>query len=95
LVNLDQRPEPRFRANPVYPERLRQSGVNGEVVVQFIVDASGGVRDVVAVRSTHRDFEEAAIQSLLKSKFSPGRKAGAAVSTRMQVKLEFTLNPGT
>ena len=95
LANLDQRPEARFRATPVYPEHLKRAGITGNVVVMFIVDNTGTVREASAVRSTHRDLEAPALQCIQKFKFAPGRKGGVAVSTRMQVQIEFNLNTGS
>lgn len=91
LASLDQIPVARFQARPVYPSEMRRAGVNGQVIVGFIVDAQGNVRDARAVRSTQRDFESAAIEAVLKWKFRPGKKGGVAVNTRMQVPIGFTL----
>ena len=92
IRNLDQQPIPKFRAKPQYPFEMRRAGINGEVVVEFIVDANGNVRNAFAVRSTQRDFEQAAVQAVSKWTFRPGRKGGRAVNTRMQVPIVFTLN---
>jgi protein TonB len=91
LRNLDQQPVPKFRAKPQYPFEMRRAGINGEVLVEFIVDANGDVRNAFAVRSTQRDFEQAAVQAVSKWTFRPGRKGGRAVNTRMQVPIVFTL----
>lgn len=92
IRNLDQQPIPKFRAKPQYPFEMRRAGINGEVVVEFIVDTNGNVRNAFAVRSTQRDFEQAAVQAVSKWTFRPGRKGGRAVNTRMQVPIVFTLN---
>lgn len=92
IKNLDQRPEPRFQAKPTYPFEMRRAGIAGEVVVEFIVDTSGDVRNAFAARSTQREFESAAVQAVSKWKFKPGRKGGRAVATRMQVPIVFSLN---
>lgn len=91
LASLDQIPVARVQSRPVYPSEMRRAGVNGQVVVRFIVDAQGNVRDAQAVRSTHRDFESAAVEAVLKWKFRPGKKGGVPVNTRMQVPIGFSL----
>jgi protein TonB len=91
VSNLDQRPEPRFQPNPKYPLQLKRAGVQGSAVIQFIVDTAGDVRDAVAVRSTHREFESPAIETVMKSKFRPGKKGNAVVNTRMEQEVEFSL----
>ena len=47
---LDRQPRPTFQARPEYPAELRKAGVTGEVVVEFIVDATGAVHNARAVR---------------------------------------------
>ncbi|MCU0792163.1 MAG: TonB family protein [Opitutaceae bacterium] len=91
LAALDQRPEARVRINPVYPFEMRRSGLKGEVVVGFIIDAEGGVRDPYIVRSSHPGFEAAALEAVLKWRFKPGKKGGVNVPTRVNQPLSFTL----
>ena len=92
LAQLDNKPEARVRIKPVYPFEMRRSGLKGEVVVGFIVDSTGEVRDPYVVRSSNPGFEEAAIQAVLKWKFKPGKKGGVAVNTRVAQPLSFSLN---
>jgi len=92
ISKLDQAPVPKFRARPQYPFEMRRAGVEGTVIVEFIVDTKGDARNAFAVRSTQREFEQAAVQAVNKWKFRPGRKGGRAVNTRMQVPIVFTLN---
>lgn len=92
IKQLDQTPIPKFRAKPQYPFEMRRAGISGEVLVEFIVDTNGDVRNPFAVRSTQREFEQSAVQAVSKWKFRPGRKGGHAVNTRMQVPIVFSLN---
>jgi protein TonB len=89
---LDHTPVPKFQAPPQYPFEMRRTGAIGEVVVDFIVDANGEVRNAYALRSTQREFEAAAVLAVGKWKFRPGRKDGRAVPTHMQVPIVFSLN---
>lgn len=89
---LDQVPVPKLQARPQYPFEMRRQGIAGEVVVDFIVDARGEVQQAYALRSSHREFEAAAVLAVTKWKFRPGRKAGQEVHTHMQVPIVFTLN---
>lgn len=88
---LDQQPQARARVPPQYPFEMRRAGITGEVLVEFIVDTNGDVRNAFAVRSTQREFEAAAVQAISKWKFRPGRKGGRAVNTRMQQPITFSL----
>lgn len=92
IKNLDQQPVAKVQGKPAYPFEMRRAGINGEVVVQFIVDTNGDVRDPFVVRSTQREFEAAALSAVSKWKFRPGRRGGRAVNTRMVVPMVFSLN---
>jgi protein TonB len=93
LKDLDQQPQVRgVQARPNYPFEMRRAGLNGEVVLRFVVDTNGDVRDVEVIRSSQREFESAAQQAVLKWKYKPGRKGGKAVATRMQIPIVFNLN---
>jgi periplasmic protein TonB len=92
ISNLDQTPVARFQSNPVYPFEMRRAGIEGQVLVGFIVDSKGSVREAYAVRSTHTEFESAAVQAVNKWRFRPGKKGGRNVNTRMQVPILFSIN---
>jgi len=89
---LDQVPTARFQARPVYPDNMKRQGISGEVLVDFIVDPEGNVRNAVSARSSMREFEEAACNAVSRWKFRPGRKGGHAVYVHMQVPIVFTLS---
>ena len=91
LKNLDQAPTPRLQSKPVYPFEMRRAGIEGQVLVGFIVDAKGSVREAYPIRSTHREFESAAVQAVSKWRFRPGKKGGRSVNTRMQVPIVFSI----
>lgn len=92
LDTLDRAPLARFQAQPHYPFEMRRDGITGEVLVEFVVDANGAVREARAVRSSQREFEAAAVQAVSKWTFRPGQKGGRNVATRMQVPIVFSLN---
>jgi protein TonB len=91
ISKLDQIPVARFQPSPQYPFEMRRAGVTGEVVVDFIVDSNGDVKNAYAARSTQREFEASAVSAVSKWKFRPGKKGGRAVYTHMQVPVGFTL----
>jgi len=92
LSQLDQQPIPTFQAQPIYPDSMKRSGISGEVMVDFVVDPDGKVRNERAVSSNHREFEEPACSAVGRWKFRPGRKDGRAVYVHMQVPIVFTLD---
>jgi protein TonB len=93
INTLDQKPTPRVQIQPQYPFEMRRAGIEGEVVIEFIVDTNGDVRNPFIVRSTQREFETAAIQAVSKWKFRPGKKGGRVVNTgRVQQLITFSIN---
>jgi RNA polymerase sigma factor (sigma-70 family) len=94
LSKLDQIPVPVFQGRPTYPTELRQSGVGGQVLVDFVVDSAGNVRNAYAASSTNPGFEQAAVDAVSQWNFNPGKKSGRSVNTHMQVPIVFTINNG-
>jgi len=94
ISQLDQIPQAQFRVPPQYPLEMRQAGTSGEVVVEFIVDPNGNVRNATAIKSTRGEFEQAAVDAVKAWTFRPGMKNTRQVFTRMQVPIVFTLSPG-
>ncbi len=91
ISQLDQKPEARYQPTPAYPYEMERNGVEDVVLVAFICDSDGNVRDAYVLHSMHRDFDAPAVQAVSKWKFKPGRKNGKAVATRMQVPIKFTV----
>ncbi|MFI5337730.1 MAG: energy transducer TonB, partial [Opitutales bacterium] len=89
--DLDQPPVLRAPVSPTYPFEMRNKGISGEVLVEFIVDSHGNVVATQAIRSTQREFEQPALQAVQKWKFRPGRKGGHAVNTRVQQTITFNI----
>jgi protein TonB len=89
---LDQQPSPGFQAKPVYPFEMKQEGLSGSVLVDFIVDSEGNVRNAAAVRSTNPEFASIGGLGCQQVEIQAGQEGGHAVSTHMQVPIEFTLD---
>ena len=91
LADLDQKPSARVQIAPSYPYEMRRQGINGEVLVGFICDSNGEVRDPYIIRSSNREFEASALMAIQKWKSRPGKKGGKPVNTRMSLPLVFNL----
>lgn len=76
-----------------HPDILRQAGIEGRVLVGFVVDTAGAVdsTQVRVLSSTHRLFERPARAAVLTCRFRPGRQSGRAVGVRMELPLNFVL----
>jgi TonB family protein len=90
LARLDAQPVPVFQARPRYPAELRNRGINGEAVVDFVIGPDGDVYRPHSVRETHPDFGAAAVEAVANWKFRPGQLNGHPVWTHMQVPIVFT-----
>lgn len=87
---------PRLMSNapePRYPASLRAAGIEGRVVVQFVVDTLGRAElgDLKVVESPHALFADAVRSALARYRFSVGEAAGRKVRTRVQLPFVFTL----
>lgn len=76
----------------VYPEAARRAGVEGQVVIQFVVDEEGAVVDPVVLRSPNDLLSEAALAAVVGSRFTPGMQEGRPVKVRFAVPVTFRLH---
>jgi protein TonB len=84
---------PIVKVAPVYPMRAIQRRVEGYVIVEFVVTASGAVTDVTVVESSAPIFEQAAIEAAQKFKYKPRVVDGVAIEVSgVQNRITFKLN---
>ncbi len=74
---------------PKYPYALSRAAIKGNVEVEFLIGSNGKVLEAKAIKSTHKGFESAAVEAVLKWRFKPGIKKGRAVNVRARQLLEF------
>lgn len=74
-----------------YPEIAKKAGVEGRVIVQFIVDESGSVLDPQVVRGIGAGCDEEAVRAVQQAKFEPGKQRGKAVKVKMSLPITFKL----
>lgn len=84
---------PLVRIEPEYPMRAQSQGIEGWVLVQFTVTATGTVKDVRVVDSEPKNvFDDAAIKAVSRWKYSPKIQEGVAVErVGLQVILSFKM----
>lgn len=83
----------RFYMSIVYPEEARRAGIQGELVLDFVVEPDGRVADVTLHKSLHPLCDSSAISSLQATRFAPAQQNGAAVRTRARLPVRFQLLP--
>jgi len=78
---------------PRYPEVLRSSGVEGQVVAVFVVNEMGRAEadSIRFSRSDNRLFEDAVKESLRRMRFVPAEIGGRKVRQLVQMPFVFTL----
>ena len=57
-----------------YPRQALEQGIEGEVVVSFVVNEQGGVEDVVVEQSIGGGWDEEAVRVVREARFTPGRE---------------------
>ena len=79
---------------PRYPESLRSSGVEGQVIAEFVVDEQGRTEggSVRFVRSDNQLFEDAVRVALRRMRFIPAEVGGRKVKQLVQMPFVFTLS---
>ena len=75
-----------------YPETALMEGVQGRVMVDFIIGKDGKVSDVRVVKGVSPELDAEAVKVVSASpKWKPGRRAGEKVRVSMTIPVEFRL----
>lgn len=78
--------------NLEYPAIAAENGISGKVLVQFAVDKTGKVVDVVLLRGQHPALDKEAIRVVRSSpKWTPGKQRGRAVKVQFVFPISFVL----
>ena len=76
----------------VYPEMAKENGVQGRVILQFLVNTDGSVSDVKVVRGVDASLDKEAARVVASSpKWTPGRQRNKAVKVRYIFPVIFQL----
>lgn len=74
-----------------YPLAARQQGIEGRVILTFIVDEEGYPHDVEVMQSAHPMLDSAAVRAVKQTTFVPGHHNGEPVAVRMRLPVRFQL----
>ena len=80
-------------SNLTYPKKARRKGIEGRVIVKFIVEKDGTIGEVVVVKGVHPMLDEEAhrvVESM--PAFQPGMQRGKAVRVSYHLPFNFALN---
>jgi protein TonB len=77
---------------PVYPERARLRGIEGEVMIEAVIAPDGGVEPDIHIVRSIPELDQAAIDAFRRWRFSPARDSdGRALRVLLQAPVRFVL----
>ncbi len=81
-----------IRKNLKYPDLARQAGIEGKVLIKAIIDEQGNVlRAEVLKEDGNVGFGQAAIDVVMKCKFTPAKQRDKAVKVAITLPITFKL----
>lgn len=80
-----------LQAAVAYPPDARVEGVEGQVVVQFLVQTDGSITEASVLRSPDERLSAAALDAVRQMTFTPGEQRGRPVVVRFAVPVTFRL----
>ena len=76
--------------NMVYPVTAQENGVQGRVIVSFVVETDGSITDVKVARSVDPSLDREAMRVVkAMPKWTPGKKDGKPVRVKYTVPMVF------
>lgn len=80
-------------ANVKYPEVSQKNGVQGRVVVKFVVEKDGSVSSAKVVKSVNKELDAEALRVVnAMPKWTPGKQNGRSVRVYYTLPVTFRLN---
>lgn len=80
-----------YYLNIDYPEAAREAGIQGRLLLTFVVEPTGRASNIRIEQSLHPLCDSAAIAALERSRFIAGRQDGKKVPVRMRLPVRFRL----
>lgn len=80
---------------PVYPRSSRRRGEEGGVMLEFMIDESGRVKDAKVVGSSgFADLDRSALEAVCAAVFEPARQGKHGISSIVRLVIQFKLKEG-
>ena len=84
-------PKALHKPKPKYPERARNAGKEGVVKLEATIGIDGKASDIEVLEGIGYGCDEAAIEALKRSRFTPAQKDGKPVAIRIIIPYRFKI----
>lgn len=91
-VYVEELPETITRVQPTYPAAMRESGIDGDVVVKALVGKDGRVSRTLIVKSIREELDAAAAEAVRQWIWKPARSKAVPVAVWVDVPIRFSLH---
>jgi protein TonB len=96
FVAVEEMPQPigglpGIQSKITYPEIAKRSGIEGKVFIRAFVDETGTVVNAEVVKGIGGGCDEAALNAVMKTKFTPGKQRGKPIKVQVTVPVHFRL----
>jgi TonB family protein len=91
VINRDAFPLTSIQSLIVYPEFAKRAGIEGKVWFSALVETDGSVKQVKIEKSDNKLFDQAVIDAVMKTKFSPATQGKVRVVTWYTNTISFSL----
>jgi len=89
---VEVKPKPINIPVPTYPEMARTAGIEGNAVVEALVDVDGSVADARILKpSGNASLDQAAIDAAMRASFTPAYQRDKPVRVWVSIPFRFTL----
>ncbi|MFH1525960.1 MAG: energy transducer TonB [Bacteroidota bacterium] len=75
----------------VYPEIAKRAGIQGRVFIKAVVNSKGAVVKTELIKGIGAGCDQAAMNAVQQTMFTPGKQRGKAVSVQITVPIQFRL----
>jgi len=92
VAEVSQLPKFKTQVKALYPEGAKRAGIEGVVILQVDIDATGAVMDVSVVQGLGSGCDEAAVDAMKQSTFMPAYAGADPVPVRIRIPYRFKIN---
>jgi len=78
--------------NVIYPQSAKEANIQGKVLIKAIIDEKGNVAETEVINSIQKDCDQAAVDAIKKTKFTPATKDGKPVKAEVVIPVMFKLD---